>query len=179
MQSSLRVAQVDAVMRQAIKELPHTLVLHLKRFEWDFETETRFKKKDRFDFPLQLDMYRYTVEGLAEAEAASSPSVRAVPPRRTLTALHLCCVCHNMCFERQFSRFDGSEKVSVLSNASSPWTPETEPGSLSQQYPAFIPCTPSCSVMADAGCFAASVAVALYKAAKITCLRTGQCTVGR
>ena len=63
-------------MRQAIKELPHTLVLHLKRFEWDFETETRFKKKDRFDFPLQLDMYRYTVEGLAETEAASSPSVR-------------------------------------------------------------------------------------------------------
>ena len=63
-------------MRQAIKELPHTLVLHLKRFEWDFETETRFKKKDRFDFPLQLDMFRYTVEGLAEAEAASSPSVR-------------------------------------------------------------------------------------------------------
>ena len=73
MRNSLRAAQVDAVMRQAIKELPHTLVLHLKRFEWDFETETRFKKKDRFDFPLQLDMYRYTVEGLAEAEAASSP----------------------------------------------------------------------------------------------------------
>ena len=67
--------QVDAIMRQAIKELPHTLVLHLKRFEWDFETETRFKKKDRFEFPLELDMYRYTLEGLAEAEAASSPSV--------------------------------------------------------------------------------------------------------
>ena len=63
-------------MRAAIKELPHTLVLHLKRFEWDFETETRFKKKDRFAFPLELDMYRYTLEGLAEAEAARDPSVR-------------------------------------------------------------------------------------------------------
>lgn len=67
--------QVDAIMRQAIKELPHMLVLHLKRFEWDFETETRFKKKDRFEFPLQLDMFRYTLEGLAEGEAAHSPSV--------------------------------------------------------------------------------------------------------
>ena len=65
-------------MRQAIKELPHTLVLHLKRFEWDFETETRFKKKDRFEFPLHLDMFRYTLEGLAEAEAASIPSVRSL-----------------------------------------------------------------------------------------------------
>lgn len=64
-------------MRQAIKELPHMLVLHLKRFEWDFETETRFKKKDRFEFPLHLDMFRYTLEGLAEAEAARSPSVRS------------------------------------------------------------------------------------------------------
>ena len=63
-------------MRQAIKELPHTLVLHLKRFEWDFETETRFKKKDRFEFPLHLDMFRYTLEGLAEAEAARSQPVR-------------------------------------------------------------------------------------------------------
>ena len=54
------------------------LVLHLKRFEWDFETETRFKKKDRFEFPLQLDMFHYTLEGLAEAEAARSPSVRSI-----------------------------------------------------------------------------------------------------
>ena len=52
-------------MRQAIKELPHMLVLHLKRFEWDFETETRFKKRDKFEFPLHLDMFRYTLEGLA------------------------------------------------------------------------------------------------------------------
>ena len=77
-------------MRQAIKELPHMLVLHLKRFEWDFETETRFKKKDRFEFPLELDMYRYTLEGLAEAEAASSPSVPPCPkPHQCLPDMFL------------------------------------------------------------------------------------------
>ncbi len=40
-------AQVDAVKRNCIKVLPHTLVIHLKRFEFDYETMTRWKIKDR------------------------------------------------------------------------------------------------------------------------------------
>lgn len=39
--------QVDAVKRSCIKALPHTLVIHLKRFEFDYETMTRWKIKDR------------------------------------------------------------------------------------------------------------------------------------
>jgi ubiquitin C-terminal hydrolase len=39
--------QVDAVKRNCIKVLPHTLVIHLKRFEFDYETMTRWKIKDR------------------------------------------------------------------------------------------------------------------------------------
>ena len=35
--------QVDAEKRTLIKQLPHTLVLHLKRFEWDYETYQRWK----------------------------------------------------------------------------------------------------------------------------------------
>lgn len=35
--------QVDAEKRTLIKTLPHTLVLHLKRFEWDYETYQRWK----------------------------------------------------------------------------------------------------------------------------------------
>ncbi|KAK9820599.1 hypothetical protein WJX72_012157 [[Myrmecia] bisecta] len=62
--------KVDAVKRNCIKTLPHTLVIHLKRFEFDYETMTRWKIKDRFDFPTELDMYKYTVEGLAAEEAA-------------------------------------------------------------------------------------------------------------
>ena len=34
---------MDAEKRTLIKSLPHTLVLHLKRFEWDYETYQRWK----------------------------------------------------------------------------------------------------------------------------------------
>ena len=44
---SLRCLQVDAVKRNCLKVLPHTLVIHLKRFEFDYETMTRWKIKDR------------------------------------------------------------------------------------------------------------------------------------
>ncbi|KAK9838464.1 hypothetical protein WJX81_000965 [Elliptochloris bilobata] len=64
--------KVDAVKRNCIKALPHTLVMHLKRFEFDYETMARWKLKDRFEFPLELDVYKYTVEGLAEQEAAQA-----------------------------------------------------------------------------------------------------------
>ena len=39
--------QVDAVKRNCIKVLPHTLVIHLKRFEFDFEAMSRWKIKSR------------------------------------------------------------------------------------------------------------------------------------
>lgn len=55
--------KVDAEKRTLIHRLPHTLMLHLKRFEWDYETYSRWKVKDRFEFPLKLDMRPYTVEG--------------------------------------------------------------------------------------------------------------------
>lgn len=61
--------KVDAVKRTCIKALPHTLVVHLKRFEFDYENMNRWKVRDRFEFPLSLDMWPYTVEGLAEQEA--------------------------------------------------------------------------------------------------------------
>ena len=56
--------------RNCIKVLPHMLVVHLKRFEFDYETMTRWKIKDRFAFPLVIDMAPYTADGLAIADAA-------------------------------------------------------------------------------------------------------------
>jgi ubiquitin carboxyl-terminal hydrolase 9/24 len=35
--------KVDAEKRTLLKALPHTLALHLKRFEWDYETYQRWK----------------------------------------------------------------------------------------------------------------------------------------
>ncbi len=64
------VMQVDAVKRNCIKLLPHMLCVHLKRFEFDYETMSRWKVKDRFAFPVQIDMSPYTADGLAVADAA-------------------------------------------------------------------------------------------------------------
>eukprot|EP00884_Botryococcus_braunii_P021288 jgi/Botrbrau1/7843/Bobra.9_2s0021.2 len=64
--------KVDAVKRNCIKVLPHMLVIHLKRFEFDYETMNRWKIKDRFEFPESVNMYKYTVDGLAEREAAEA-----------------------------------------------------------------------------------------------------------
>ena len=63
--------KVDAVKRQVIKELPHTLCFQLKRFEFDYETMQRLKVKDRFEFPQQLDMRPFTLDDDPAAAAAS------------------------------------------------------------------------------------------------------------
>ncbi|GIL73346.1 hypothetical protein Vretifemale_3533 [Volvox reticuliferus] len=67
-------ARVAAVRRTVIKELPHTLVIHLKRFEYDHLNMTRYKLRDRFEFPVVLDMFKYTADGLAALEGTGSPS---------------------------------------------------------------------------------------------------------
>jgi len=40
-----------------VQELPPFLIVHLKRFEFDFETMTRRKLNDKFEFPLHLNLY--------------------------------------------------------------------------------------------------------------------------
>eukprot|EP00775_Hariotina_reticulata_P001572 gene1572-1911_t len=57
--------RVPAVKRAAIKHLPQMLCVHLKRFEFDYHNMTRYKVRDRFEFPLEIDMFKYTAEGLA------------------------------------------------------------------------------------------------------------------
>ncbi|OQR93052.1 ubiquitin-specific protease [Thraustotheca clavata] len=51
--------------RISIHTLPNCLIFHLKRFEFDFETMQQIKIHDRFEFPMKLDMRRYTKEGQA------------------------------------------------------------------------------------------------------------------
>ncbi|CAI5476794.1 unnamed protein product [Closterium sp. Yama58-4] len=60
--------KVDALKRACIKTLPSTLIIHLKRFDFDYETMQRLKLKDRFTFPLSLNMRPFTREGLAQKE---------------------------------------------------------------------------------------------------------------
>jgi len=51
--------KVDAQKRTLIRKLPNTLVFHFKRFEWDFDTLSRWKIKGKFEFPTHLDMSQY------------------------------------------------------------------------------------------------------------------------
>ncbi|KAI8477153.1 MAG: hypothetical protein J3K34DRAFT_455469 [Monoraphidium minutum] len=71
--------RVPAVKRACIKALPHTLVIHLKRFEFDYHSQTRFKVRDRFEFPEELDLFPYTADGLAAADADAAAGDAARP----------------------------------------------------------------------------------------------------
>jgi ubiquitin carboxyl-terminal hydrolase 9/24 len=61
--------KVDAIKRTVIKTLPSTLVVQLKRFEFDWDNNRPIKFNDHFSFPLELDMEPFTVEGLAKRDA--------------------------------------------------------------------------------------------------------------
>ncbi|POM79753.1 Ubiquitin-specific protease [Phytophthora palmivora] len=58
--------------RISISKLPAYLIIHLKRFEFDFEKMQQIKLHDRFEFPTELDMYPYTKEGQQEKRKRST-----------------------------------------------------------------------------------------------------------
>lgn len=60
--------KVKAIRRVCVKNLPNYLVLALRRFEFDFDTMSREKVNDFFDFPFDLNMEAYTQEGLEKSE---------------------------------------------------------------------------------------------------------------
>ena len=58
--------------RISIKTLPRHLLIHLKRFEFDFETLQQVKINARFEFPSELDMFPYTKAGRRSREGGTS-----------------------------------------------------------------------------------------------------------
>ncbi|KDO21302.1 hypothetical protein SPRG_13194 [Saprolegnia parasitica CBS 223.65] len=57
-------AKVKALKRVCLQSLPKTLVVHLKRFEFDFDTMEKCKLNDMLEFPTSLDMHPFTSDGL-------------------------------------------------------------------------------------------------------------------
>ena len=49
-----------AIKRQCFRTLPRILLFVLKRFEFNFDTMTKFKVHDYYEFPIELDMNKYT-----------------------------------------------------------------------------------------------------------------------
>ena len=68
--------RVPAIKRTLVERLPHTLLIHLKRFEYNYMTLTRFKISELFEFPWKLDMRKYTPAGAAE-DGDSAPAAEA------------------------------------------------------------------------------------------------------
>ncbi|KAJ3438318.1 ubiquitin carboxyl-terminal hydrolase [Anaeramoeba flamelloides] len=60
--------KVNALKRCSFLALPNTLILHLKRFDFDLQTLTMTKINSRLEFPFNLDMKPYTLEGIIEDE---------------------------------------------------------------------------------------------------------------
>ena len=54
--------------RTVMGTVPNTLVLHLKRFDLDYETFETVKLNNRLDFPLDINVLRYTKEGIESEE---------------------------------------------------------------------------------------------------------------
>ncbi|KAL7058989.1 hypothetical protein AAHC03_013483 [Spirometra sp. Aus1] len=52
--------------RTCIKRLPLVLAVHLKRFDYDWDRGIAIKSNDYFEFPHELDMEPYTVDGIAK-----------------------------------------------------------------------------------------------------------------
>ncbi|TYZ61082.1 hypothetical protein PybrP1_011382 [[Pythium] brassicae (nom. inval.)] len=59
--------KVRATKRICVKTLPQTLVCHLKRFEFDFDTMEKLKINDYLEFPQELDMFPFTSAALSPA----------------------------------------------------------------------------------------------------------------
>jgi ubiquitin carboxyl-terminal hydrolase 34 len=66
---------VDAVKRTCLKEIPDHLMLQLKRFEFDLGSQRRSKINDLFEFPMAIDMSKYTFSYLADPSAPIAPDM--------------------------------------------------------------------------------------------------------
>ena len=60
----------DTMRRTCFDILPNTLMVHLKRFDLDFQTFETVKLNNKIAFPNRLSMFKYTKEGLEAEEQA-------------------------------------------------------------------------------------------------------------
>ena len=52
-------ARTTSLKGVKIRKFPDVLTFSLKRFEYDWETDTRKKINDKFEYPLELDVSPY------------------------------------------------------------------------------------------------------------------------
>ncbi|GAM23819.1 hypothetical protein SAMD00019534_069940 [Acytostelium subglobosum LB1] len=64
--------RVEITKRCLIEKLPNTLILHLKRFEFDLENMRNIKLNDYCEFPKQINMGPYTRETVESRSSSKS-----------------------------------------------------------------------------------------------------------
>jgi ubiquitin C-terminal hydrolase len=69
--------KVRALKRESIKSLPNTLLVVLKRLEFNFETMQRCKLNTFCEFPESIDMKPFTHEGLEESAGSKEKELPA------------------------------------------------------------------------------------------------------
>jgi ubiquitin C-terminal hydrolase len=60
--------KVDATRRSYIKNLRNTVIINLKRFDFDYNTMLRLKLNDFCEFPDKINFKPWTKEGIQERE---------------------------------------------------------------------------------------------------------------
>ena len=63
---------VEAIKRSCVHTLPAVLILHLKRFEFDFDLMKKFKINDHCEFPATIKMHKYTASFIEQQERAGA-----------------------------------------------------------------------------------------------------------
>ena len=64
---------VNAVKRACLKDIPDSLIFHLKRFDYDLMTGMRNKINEYFEFPRELDMAIYNIDYLKDPQQKPKP----------------------------------------------------------------------------------------------------------
>ena len=77
----------NTVKRMCVRSLPQTLVIQLKRFHYDWETNRSLKFDDYFEFPWVLDMGPFTSDGIAAKEDRDNFQAKLSPGLSLNTSL--------------------------------------------------------------------------------------------
>ena len=70
--------RVNITKRVCLGNLPPVVIMHLKRFELNYETFQHEKLNNRFVFPLDVNLEPYTIEGLARIEKEANSRTETV-----------------------------------------------------------------------------------------------------
>ena len=60
--------KVNATRRSYLKKLSNTVIINLKRFEFDYNAMQRLKVNDYCEFPMEINFKPWTKEGIRELE---------------------------------------------------------------------------------------------------------------